>query len=96
MKYEEKNYYPFFILEDTKITSKLFFECFHWDILVVPFAFVLVSISLIQGWRVKGTLSIKKNTRVVSPEVEFCDLRNAKKVLKPKILYDYRSFGKIH
>ena len=40
-------------------------------------AFVLVSVSLIQGWRVKGTLSIK--LLVLSPpELEFCRLRKTK------------------
>ena len=46
------------------------------------FSFVLVSISLIQGWRVKGMLSIKILV-LCPPELEFCGLRKAKK--NPKI-----------
>ena len=41
------------------------------------FAYVLVSISLIQGWRVKGTLSIKIIV-LWPPELEFCGLRKTK------------------
>ena len=56
------------------------------------FAFVLVSISLIQGRRVKGTLSIKILVLCL-PELEFCVLRKAKKILKPKTLDDLQVLG---
>ena len=36
----------FSILEDTKLTSKLFLGSLHWDIFFCSFAFVLVYISL--------------------------------------------------
>ena len=45
-KTEENKLLPFFIREDTKLTEKLFFGSLHWD---CTFAFVLVSISQIQG-----------------------------------------------
>ena len=55
------------------------------------FSFVLVYISLIHRWRVKGTLSIKLLV-LCPPELEFCGLRKTKKILKPKIIYDEQVF----
>ena len=81
-----ENYFIFSIPEDTQLTLKLVFGCLHWDIFEVFFAFVLVSLSLIQGLRVKGTLSIKILV-LCHPELEFCGLRKAKRNSKPKILY---------
>ena len=69
---------PFSIPEDTKLTSKFFFCMLTLGHICCSFAFVLVSISLIHGCRVKGTLSIKMLVWC-PPELEFCVLRIAKK-----------------
>ena len=46
------------------------------------FAFVLVSISLVQGWRVQVTFSIKIIV-FWPPKLEFCSLRKTKQNLEP-------------
>ena len=55
------------------------------------FAFVLVYISQIQGWRVKLTSSIKILV-LWHQEMEFRDIQKTKKILKPRIQYDYQVF----
>ena len=55
------------------------------------FAVVLVCISLIHWWRVKGTLSIEIQV-LCPPEFDFCGFRKTKKILKPNILYDQQVF----
>ena len=74
-----KQLLPFSIPEDTKLTSKLFL---YWMLtlgyICYSFVCVLVSVSLIQGWRVKGMFSIK--ILVLCPrELKFCGLWKAKK-----------------
>ena len=54
------------------------------------FAFVLVSISIIKRWRVKGTLSIKILV-LWPPELKFCCLK--KKIQNLKFYMINRSFG---
>ena len=71
----------FFNPEDTKKFKALFWVLTLGQI-CCSFAFVLVSFSLIQGWRVKGTLSIKILV-LCPPDLEFCVLRTAKKILNP-------------
>ena len=87
----KKKVLPFFIPEDANLTSKLLFWMLTLGHICCSFAFLLVSISLIQGWIVEGTLSIK--ILVLCPrELEFCVLRKAKKILKHKILHDEQVF----
>ena len=74
-KQKKKNYYLFPF-------RRTYFKALFWMLtlghIFCSFAFVLVSISLIQGWKVKGVLSIKI-LNLCPPELEFCGLRKAKK-----------------
>ena len=61
----------------------------------LSFAFVLVSIIPIQGWRVEGTLSIKILV-LWNPELEFCGMRRKKNNNKTKIsIYLQMFWGQI-
>ena len=77
----------FFPSRGHKTNFKVFSGCLHWNIFFCSFAFVLAYTILVNGWRVKGTLSIKVLV-LCPPELDFCVLRKTKKILKPKILYD--------
>ena len=79
----------FFISEATKLTSMLFFGAYNSTYFL--FAFLLVSVSLIQGCKVKHTLSIKILV-LLPPKLEFCCLRKTKKILQLRILYDQHFF----
>ena len=69
---------PFFHSGGHKTNFNALFWMLTLGQICCSFAFVLVSISLIQGRRVKGTLSIKILV-LCPPELEFCVLRKAKK-----------------
>ena len=74
-KTEEKKNLPFFHFGGDKTKLNALFWSLHLDIFF--FAFLVVSVSLIQGCKVKGTLSIK--ILVFSPlELEFRCLRKTK------------------
>ena len=77
---KQKTTLPFFHSGGHKTNFKAFDA---YNGICSSFAFVLVSISLVQGWRVKGMLSIKILV-LCPPELEFCGLRKANK--NPKTL----------
>ena len=56
---KQKNFYFFFHSGGHKTNFKALFFKLTLGHFVCSFVFVLVYISLIHGWRVKGTLSIK-------------------------------------
>ena len=69
---------PFFHSGGHKTNFKALFWMLTLEHIFSFFAFALVYISLIHGWRVKGTLSIKILV-LCPPELEFCVLRKTKK-----------------
>ena len=75
-KKEEKKYY-FFHSGGHKTNFKALFLMLTLGH-ICSFAFVLLSIDLIQGWRVKGMFSIKVLV-LGPPELEFCGLLKLKK-----------------
>ena len=90
-KQKRKKIYLFFHFGGDKTNLNALFWSLHLDIFF--FAFLLVSVSLIQGCKVKGTLSIK--ILVLSPlELEFRCLWKTKKIPKLRILYDLKKIKK--
>ena len=69
---------PFFHSRGHKTNAKALFWMLTLGHICCSFEFVLVSISLIQGWRVKGMLSMKVLV-LCPPEFELCGLQKAKK-----------------
>ena len=83
----------FFIPEDTKLTSKLFFGSLHWDIFFVLLH--LCKYILVQYTDGKRYL-VNKNTSFVSAGIGVLWLpENKKKSLNLKFYMITRSFGQI-
>ena len=73
------NFFLFSIPDAAKLTSMHLFWILALCHICSYFAFVLLYVSLVKGWSLKSTLSMKI-LDMWHPELEFCSIRKKKKI----------------